>query len=247
MVEGMNVIVTGSSRGIGRAIALDLARGGARVVVNCRSRVDLAAEVVEQVDSLGTCAIVVKADVSTDRGARSLVDACQREFGRVDALVNNAGIMYREPIDTMDEEELQRVLAVNLLGCFHTSRYAIVDMVDKKTAGSIVNVSSIVGMIGMRGATAYAAAKGGVNAFTVCLAREVARHGIRVNGVAPGYVETEMIEGWPAEHFEKVIPRIPLRRLARPQEVAQAVTFLVGSGSYITGQTIVVDGGIMVD
>ncbi len=247
MLEGRNIIVTGSSRGIGKAIALDLASSGANVVVNCRSRVDLAAEVVALIESMGSSGLVVPSDISTEDGARAVVEACVERFGGVDALVNNAGVIHHENIEVLDEKTLVETIDVDLLSCFYLSKYAVASMIEHGRGGAIVNISSIIGMIGMAGATAYAAAKGGLNGFTACLAREVARHGIRVNGVAPGYVETELIADWPAEHFEKVLPRIPMRRFADPVEVAEVVTFLIARGTYITGQTIVVDGGIMVD
>jgi 3-oxoacyl-[acyl-carrier protein] reductase len=247
MLDGMNAVVTGSSRGIGKAIALDLAANGANVVVTCRSRVDLAERVVSEIRDIGRNALLVQADLSSEEGARELTTACASEFGGVDALVNNAGVIEHTDITDLDEEALLETMRVDLLSCFYTSKHAVEDMRARGAGGSIVNVSSIIGMIGMRGATAYAAAKGGLNGFTVCLAREVARYGIRVNGVAPGYVATEMIADWPAEHFDKVLPRIPMRRLAEPREVAELVTFLVGKGTYITGQTLIIDGGIMID
>jgi 3-oxoacyl-[acyl-carrier protein] reductase len=247
MLSGKNVIVTGSSRGIGKAIALDLAANGANVVVNCRSRVDLAGEVVAQIESMGVKGVLVQADLSTEEGARRLVAACVDELGGVDALVNNAGVIDHVDIGELDAEKLAETIGIDLLSVFFTSKYAVEDMVERGAGGAIVNISSIIGMIGMRGATAYAAAKAGLNGFTVCLAREVARHGIRVNGVAPGYVATEMIADWPPQHFEKVLPRIPMRRFAEPDEVAELVTFLIARGTYITGQTIVVDGGILID
>lgn len=247
MLEGKNVIVTGGSRGIGRAIALDLAENGANVVVNCRTRVDLATEVVERIESLGARGLLVKSDISSEEGARRVVEACVGSLGGVDALVNNAGFIHHERIESLDEKLLNDTISVDLLSCFYMSKFVVEDMTGRGSGGAIVNISSIIGMIGMAGATAYAAAKAGLNGFTACLAREVARHGIRVNGVAPGYVETELIADWPAEHFEKVLPRIPMRRFADPREVAELVTFLIGRGTYITGQTIVIDGGIMVD
>ncbi len=247
MLEGRNVIVTGSSRGIGRAIALDLAANGANVVVNCRKRVDLAEEVVELIQKSGARGLVAQSDISVEEGARAVVEACVERFGGVDALVNNAGVIHHENIEALDAGTLIETINVDLLSCFYMSKFAVGEMIEAGRGGAVVNVSSIIGMIGMAGATAYAAAKSGLNGFTVCLAREVARHGIRVNGVAPGYVETELIADWPPEHFEKVLPRIPMRRFAEPAEVAEVVTFLIGRGTYITGQTIVVDGGIMVD
>ncbi len=248
-LEGKNVIVTGASRGIGRAIALDLASNGANVAVNCLSRVDLAGEVVEAVAAMGTGvkAFVAQADISTEDGARSVVERCVGELGGVDALVNNAGVIHHQDIEELERSMLIETVNVDLLSCFYMSKYAVGRMIEQGSGGAIVNVSSIIGTIGMRGATAYAAAKAGLNGFTACLAREVARHGIRVNGVAPGYVETELIADWPAEHFEKVLPRIPMRRFASPAEIAEVVTFLIARGTYITGQTVVVDGGILVD
>ncbi len=245
--EGKNVVVTGSSRGIGKAVALDLASRGCGVVINCVKRVDLAGEVAQEIRDSGSRALIVQADVSTEEGARKLIEESVRYFGKIHALVNNAGVAHLRAIESMDKETLSRVLETDLASVFYTSKFALKHMVENGIAGVIVNISSIVGMIGMRGATAYAAAKAGLNGFTVCLAREVARYGIRVNGVAPGYVETEMIAGWPQEHFKKVIPRIPMRRLGQPHEIAEVVSFLIGSGTYITGQTIIVDGGIMID
>lgn len=247
MLSGKNAIVTGSSRGIGKAIALDLASNGANVVVNCRSRLDLARDVVAQIESMGVKGVLAQADLSTEEGARRLVATCVEELGGVDALVNNAGVIDHVDIGELDAEKLAATIGIDLLSVFYTSKYAVADMIERGSGGAIVNISSIIGMIGMRGATAYAAAKGGLNGFTVCLAREVARHGIRVNGVAPGYVATEMIADWPPQHFEKVLPRIPMRRFAEPVEIAELVSFLVARGTYITGQTIVVDGGILID
>lgn len=247
MLQEKNIIVTGSSRGIGKAIALDLAANGANVAVNCLSRVDLASEVVERIEALGAQGVVVQSDVSTEEGARRVVETCAGTFGSVDALVNNAGVLHHQGIEAVDEKTLTGTIGTDLLSCFYLSKHAVAAMVEQGRGGAIVNISSIIGMIGMAGATAYAAAKAGMNGFTACLAREVAKHGIRVNGVAPGYVETELIADWPPEHFEKVLPRIPMRRFADPAEVAELVTFLVARGTYITGQTIVVDGGIMVD
>jgi len=247
MLSGKNAIVTGSSRGIGKAIALDLASNGANVVVNCRSRLDLARDVVAQIESMGVKGVLAQADLSTEEGARRLVATCVEELGGVDALVNNAGVIDHVDIGELDGEKLAATIGIDLLSVFYTSKYAVADMIERGSGGAIVNISSIIGMIGMRGATAYAAAKGGLNGFTVCLAREVARHGIRVNGVAPGYVATEMIADWPPQHFEKVLPRIPMRRFAEPVEIAELVSFLVARGTYITGQTIVVDGGILID
>ncbi|MBC7248159.1 MAG: 3-oxoacyl-ACP reductase FabG [Actinobacteria bacterium] len=247
MIEGSNAIITGSSRGIGRAIALELADRGANVVVCCQSRVDAAHEVRELAEAKGVRALVVQSDLATEEGARTVVERCVQELGGVDILVNNAGMTHLAPIQAMEDKDLERVLHVNLFSYFYTSKYAVEDMIRRKAPGCVVNISSIVSMIGMAGGTAYAASKGGVTGFTVCLAREVARYGIRVNAIAPGYVETEMIGWMPEDYKAKIIPRIPMRRFGRCEEVAKAVCFLVEDATYMTGQTLILDGGIMID
>jgi len=246
-IRGSNAVVTGSSRGIGRAVALHLAEKGANVVICCRSRVEEAEEVRRLAEAKGARALVVQADLGTEDGAAMVVNSCVEAFGGVDILVNNAGIFQLHPIQEMPAEELERVIRVNLLSYFHTSRSAVADMIRRGKEGCIVNISSIVSMIGLAGGTAYAASKGGVTGLTVCLAREVARYGIRVNAIAPGYIETEMIGWMPEEYRSKVISRIPMRRFGTGEEVAKAVAFLVEDATYMTGQTLVIDGGIMID
>lgn len=246
-IKGSNALVTGSSRGIGRAVALHLAERGANVVICCRSRLEEAEEVRRLAEEMGVKALVVQADLGTEEGADLVVNRCIEAFGGVDILVNNAGMFQLTPIHELSAEELERIVKVNLLGYFYTSRRAVADMIRRGKGGCIVNISSIVSMIGLSGGTAYAAAKGGVSGFTVCLAREVARHGIRVNAIAPGYIETEMIGWMPDEYRQKVISRIPMRRFGTGEEVARAVSFLVEDATYMTGQTLVIDGGIMID
>ena len=247
MIEGSNAIVTGSSRGIGRSIALKLADRGANVVICCQSRVDAAQEVRELAEAKGVRAVVVQSDLASEDGARAVVERCVQELGGVDILVNNAGMTHLAPINILEGDDLERILHVNLFSYFYTSKYAVADMIQRKVGGCVVNISSIVSMIGMAGGTAYAASKGGVTGFTVCLAREVARYGIRVNAIAPGYIETEMISWMPEDYKAKIIPRIPLRRFGSGEEVARAVAFLVEEATYMTGQTLVLDGGIMID
>ncbi len=246
-IEGSNAVITGSSRGIGRAVALHLAERGANVVICCRSRVEEAEEVKELAEKAGVRALVVQADLGTVEGAESVVDRCVEDLGGVDVLVNNAGLFELYPIHELRPEDLDRILRVNLMSYFHTSRKAVADMMRRGRGGCIVNISSIVSMIGMAGGTAYAASKGGVTGLTVCLAREVARYGIRVNAIAPGYIETEMIGFMSEEYRAKVMSRIPMRRFGTGEEVAKTVAFLVEDATYMTGQTLVLDGGIMID
>lgn len=247
MIKGSNAIVTGSSRGIGKAVALELAARGANVVVCCQSRLDAAQEVQRMAESLGVRAMVVQSDLATEDGARLVVERCVEELGGVDILVNNAGMGQFSPIHLLEDSDLERTLRVNLYSCIYMSRHAIADMIVRKVPGCVVNVSSILGMIGGAGKTVYAASKGGVTGFTVGLAREVARYGIRVNAIAPGYIETELTEWMPEEHRAKLIPRIPMRRFGSTGEVAKAAAFLIEDATYTTGQTLILDGGIMVD
>lgn len=247
MIEGSNAIITGSSRGIGRAIALHLAERGANVVVCCQSRVDAANEVRERAEAMGVRSLVVQSDLATEEGARLVVERCVEELGGVDILVNNAGTSHLSPIQSMEDRDLDRVLHVNLFSYFYMAKHCIADMLRRQVPGCVVNISSIMSMIGMTGGTAYAASKGGVTGFTVCLAREVARYGIRVNAIAPGYIETEMIGWMPEDYKAKIIPRIPMRRFGTGEEVARAVAFLVEDATYVIGQTLVLDGGILID
>jgi len=247
MIEGSNAIVTGSSRGIGRGIALELAGRGANIVVCCQSRVDAADEVRRMVEAKGVHAVLVQSDLSDEDGARLAVERCVEELGGVDILVNNAGMAQFSPIQSLANEELERTMRVNLFGYFYMAKYAVDNMLARQVPGCVINISSILGMIGGAGKTVYAASKGGVTGFTVGLAREVARYGIRVNAIAPGYIETEMTEWMPQEHRDKLIPRIPMRRFGSVEEVGKAVAFLVEDATYTTGQTLVLDGGILID
>jgi len=247
VIKGSNAIVTGSSRGIGKAIALELAERGANVVVCCQSRLDAAREVQQLVESHGVRAIVVQSDLATEDAARLVVDRCIEELGGVDFLVNNAGIGHFSPIHLLEDKDLERTLHVNLYGYIYMAKHAIANMIERQAPGCVVNISSILGMIGGAGKTVYAASKGGVTGFTVGLAREVARYGIRVNAIAPGYIKTELIEWMPEEHRTKLMPRIPMRRFGSVEEVAKAAAFLIEDATYTTGQTLVLDGGILID
>jgi 3-oxoacyl-[acyl-carrier protein] reductase len=247
VIKGSNAIVTGSSRGIGRAIALELAERGANVVVCCETRIDAAREVQGLVESHGVRAVVVQSDLASEDGARLVVERCLEEFGGVDILVNNAGMGQFSPIHLLEDKDLERTLRVDLYGYINMAKYAIADMIERQSRGCVINISSILGMIGGAGKTIYAAAKGGVTGFTVGLAREVARYGIRVNAIAPGYIETELTGWMPEEHRARLIPRIPLRRFGSVEEVAKAAAFLIEDATYTIGQTLVLDGGILID
>jgi 3-oxoacyl-[acyl-carrier protein] reductase len=246
-IEDSNAIVTGSSRGIGRAIALELAGRGGNIVVCCQSRIEDARSVAAEIEGMGRRAAVAQADLSTEEGARSVVETCTRELGGVDILVNNTGMRELAPIHSLAAADLERMMRVNLFSCFYMAKHVVELMLEAGKGGCIVNLSSIAAELGLAGGTAYAASKAGVNGFTICLAREVARHGIRVNGVAPGYVETEMVDWITAEVKDQMLPRIPMRRLGTAEEVAKAVAFLIQDATYMTGQTLVMDGGILID
>jgi 3-oxoacyl-[acyl-carrier protein] reductase len=247
MIEGSNAIVTGSSRGIGRGVALELAERGANVVVCCHTRLDAAQEVQRIIESKGVRAVVAQSDLATEEGARLVVERCAEELGGVDILVNNAGMSQFSPIQSLPDEELERTLRVNLFNYFYTAKHAIANMLEREVPGCVINVSSILGMIGGAGKTVYAASKAGVTGLTVGLAREVARYGIRVNAIAPGYIDTDMTAIMPEEYREKITRRIPMRRFGSTQEVAKAVVFLIEDATYTTGQTLVLDGGILID
>lgn len=243
MLEGKNAIVTGSSRGIGRAVALELARRGANVVICCRSRMDAALEVREVAESMGVRAMAVQSDLSTAEGAHLVVERCEGELGGVDVLVNNAGVAQYAPVHMLGAEDVERTVRSNLLGYIYLAGYAVADMIERDAPGCIVNVSSILHMVGVPNTSVYAATKGGISGFTVSLAREVARYGIRVNTVTPGFIETEMNSEWTDEYRSSLVSRIPMRRFGDPEEVAKAVAFLVEDATYMTGQTLVIDGG----
>jgi 3-oxoacyl-[acyl-carrier protein] reductase len=242
-LEGRTALVTGSSRGIGRAIALRLAGEGAGMIVNCRSREKEAAEVVSEIESRGGRALAVRADVSNYDEVEAMVREAARLLGPVDILVNNATIHRGRKIEKLPLEDWDLVVKSCLYGAFHCTRCVVPSMKERKW-GRIVNISSSVGERGYPGDSAYGAAKAGLLGFTKSLARELARDGILVNAVIPGFVLTEMTRSLSPDNIELIRASIPVGRLCEPEEVAEMVAFLVGKGHNITGSVHHVDGGI---
>ncbi len=245
MIEsGRVAVVTGGGRGIGRAIAARLAGEGAQLAISYRKDDAAAEESAEKVRAAGVKCELFKGDISSPGDVEALFKGVSDAFGRVDILVNNAGITRDNLMMRMKEEEFDEVLGTNLKGTYLCTRAALRPMVRARW-GRIVNVSSVVGLVGNAGQANYAASKAGIIGFTKSVAREVAQRGITVNAVAPGYVETELTGGLPEDVKEQIRGQVPMGRFGGAEEVAEVVAFLVGEGSgYVTGQTIAVDGGM---
>ncbi len=243
-LEGKVALVTGGSRGIGRAIALALARQGADVAVNYRSRNDAAEEVVAEIEGLGRRSLAVQADVGETGQAESLIATTLESFGQLDVLINNAGITRDALLLRMKEADWDEVLRVNLKGAFNTSR-AVARPMMRQRSGRIVNVGSVSGLMGQTGQANYAAAKAGLVGLTKSMARELGSRGITVNLVAPGFIPTDLNADLPDDWRERIRALIPLARFGDPRDVAHAVAFLATEeAAYITGAVLPVDGGL---
>ena len=245
LLDGKTALVTGASRGIGRAIALRLAAEGARVAINYAGNVKAAEEVKASIEAAGGTAILCRADVADSAAVEAMVADVAKEFGAIDILVNNAGITRDTLLMRMKDEDFAKVLDTNLKGVFYCTK-AVSKLMMKKRSGRIVNMASVVGLVGNAGQTNYAAAKAGVIGFSKSAAKELASRGITVNAVAPGFIGTDMTADLPESVKEKALSDIPLGRAGQPEDVANAVLFLASDqASYITGQVVHVDGGMV--
>lgn len=241
-LSGKVALVTGASRGIGRAISLELASRGACVALNCRTRDDLAKEIAGRIEDSGGRAGVFKADVSKPESCFALVDRVVESFGNIDILINNAGIWRPSLIEDIEPEMLEEILSTNLKSQFYLTARAIPHM-KRSRWGRVVNISSVIGITGFPGDTVYAASKAAIFGFTKALAKELVRWNVTVNAVVPGFIETDMSHQVSEDVREKILRTIPMRRWGRAEEVADLAVFLAEKGSYITGQLFVVDGG----
>lgn len=242
--QGKVAIVTGGSRGIGRAIVQKLADCGCDVAFNYSQSHDVALELEKEIKSQGVRCKASCVDIKDFEGVKQWVARVKEDFGRIDILVNNAGIVIDKPLMMMSREDWDQVIDTNLSGMFNAAKACIVTFMKQKS-GDIVNISSVSGVIGLPGQTNYSASKGGMNAFTKALAKEVARYGVRVNAVAPGFIETDILSHFTEEQKKEIAGRVPLQMIGTPQDVANCVVFLLGQGAqYMTGQVVQVDGGL---
>ena len=242
-LKGKVALVTGASRGIGRAVALALAATGAQVAVNFVNRRDAAMAVKKEIQVLGQESLLVRADVAAKQDVERMISDVFDHFGRIDILVNNATLHRGGKVHRLPESDWESVMDSCLRGAFHCCQLVVPHMTARQS-GRIINISSIMGRIGWPGDTAYGTAKAGLVGFTRSLAKEVAPHGITANVVMPGYIDTDMTSALTPRSKELMVSRIPLSRAGQPEEVAEVVTFLASQAAYVTGAVYVVDGGM---
>ena len=243
-LKGRTALVTGGSRGIGRAIALALAEEGADVAVNYVSSETSAKQVVEKIHKIGRRAILAQADVADFPDTFRMAQDVLKEFEHLDILINNSGISSDKTFVKMDHASWRKVLAINLDGVFNCTK-VFIDQMIKQNYGRVVNITSVIGQIGNFGQANYAASKAGVAAMTKSLAKELASKGVTINAVAPGFTETEMVEAIPEKVRNKLLEQIPMRRFGKSEEVARACVYLCSSdGDYITGAELSINGGL---
>lgn len=241
--RNITALITGSSRGIGKAIAFEFASLGMSLILNYIDRDDEALELTRELHFRGLDAIAIKADVSDRTQVKMMVSEAVQRFEKIDILVNNAGITLDKTIKNLSHDDWDSVISVNLNGVFNVTKEVLPFMVPLGR-GHIINISSVIGQTGAIGQSNYSASKAGVIGFSKSCSLELARHGITVNAICPGYIETDMLRAVPEDILEKIKLRIPLRRFGKPEEVAKLVRFLVTEGDYITGQCININGGV---
>lgn len=245
MLKGKNAIITGASRGIGREIALTLAENGTNIVINYRNYNNEIEALVKDIEAKGVKIVTVKCDVSNFEEVENLISEAKEKLGSIDILVNNAGITKDGLLMRMKQEDFESVLDVNLKGVFNTTKL-VTPIMMKQRAGKIINISSVVGLVGNAGQCNYAASKAGVIGFSKSIARELAPRGVNINVVAPGYIDTDMTNGLSDKVKESILQTIPMKKMGSTKDVANFVLFLSSSLSdYITGQVINVDGGMV--
>ncbi|MBW4827115.1 MAG: 3-oxoacyl-[acyl-carrier-protein] reductase [Clostridiaceae bacterium] len=245
MLKKKNALVTGGSRGIGRAIAIELSKQGANVIITYNSSKEKAKEVIKEIEKNGVKGLAIKANVSSEEDVKNMMKTIKSQFDSIDVLVNNAGVTKDNLLVRMKSEDWDEVINTNLKGVYLCTK-AVARGMMKKRYGKIVNVASVVGISGNAGQGNYSASKAGVIGFTKSIAKELGSRGINVNGVAPGFVETDMTEVLSEDIKEQSLKMIPLKRFAKPEDIANVVVFLCSEkANYITGQIINVDGGML--
>lgn len=244
LLQDKSTLVTGATRGIGREIALEFARQGAKVAFTYRSSVEKAESLVTEIEALGGTALPFQADAADFEATQNVIDSMAKDFGSIDVIVNNAGITKDNLLLRMSEEQFDAVIKTNLYSVYYTTKAALRTML-KQRSGSFINVSSIVGVTGNAGQANYSASKAGIIGFTKSTAKEIASRGIRANVIAPGFIATEMTENLPEADLKNWIQNIPLKRAGKGKDVADLAVFLGSDmSSYITGQVLHVDGGM---